>query len=203
MTNSSQQVEFFFDFGSPTTYLAFHVLPRIAERAHANIVWRPVLLGGVFKLSNNSPPALHPLKARWMMQDLARWADFWQVPFRPGPIPMSTLQLVRCATYLLGQPGFMPYCTAVFNAMWCKGADFNVPATLSRLLADLGFDPVELLAQTNSPQIKERLTRTTQELVERGGFGAPTMFVGDEMHFGQDRLVFIEKALSRVSESQK
>jgi 2-hydroxychromene-2-carboxylate isomerase len=202
MTHSSPQVEFFFDFGSPTTYFAFHVLPQIAERRHADIVWRPVLLGGVFKLSNNSTPAMHPLKARWMMQDLARWADFWQVPFRPGPIPMSTLQLVRCATHLLGQPRFMTYCTAVFNAMWRDGADFNDPATLPRLLADKGFDPIELLAQSNSPQIKDSLTRTTQELVERGGFGAPTMFVGDEMHFGQDRLLFVEKALSRLFGSQ-
>jgi 2-hydroxychromene-2-carboxylate isomerase len=198
MKTSSPTVEFFFDFGSPTTYFAFHILPKIAERTQAQIIWRPVLLGGVFKLSNNTTPAMHPLKSRWMMQDLARWADFWQVPFRAGPIPMSTLQLVRVATCLIEKPAFLPYCTAVFDGMWRDGLDFNDPLTLSKILISRGLDPVELLAEASSPETKDALTQTTQKLVEKGGFGAPTFFVRDEMHFGQDRLQFVEKALAEA-----
>lgn len=193
-------VEFFFDFGSPTTYLAYKVLPRIASRQGAEVVWRPILLGAVFKLSNNTPPGMNPLKSRWMMQDLTRWAHHWGVPFAPAPIPLSTLQLARGATALLGTPDFVPYCDAVFEGMWCYGLDFGNPEVLQGVVRRIGLDPASFDASIASSLTKKALTDATEELVQRGGFGAPTMFVGDEMHFGQDRLGFVEAALRAQKE---
>ncbi len=188
-------IEFFFDFGSPTAYLAYKVLPNIAKRHSARIEWRPVLLGGVFKLSNNTTPAMHPLKSRWMMQDLSRWARHWGVAFKPGPIPMSTLPIVRGATALLGTPLFYEYCNAVFDGLWRDGLDFNKPTTLLDIVRAIGWPTYDFEAAISSEVTKQSLTATTHELVERGGFGVPTMFVQNEMYFGQDRLSFVEAAL--------
>lgn len=191
-------IEFFFDFGSPTTYLAYNVLPKIAERHSARIEWKPVLLGGVFRLSNNTTPAMHPLKARWMMEDLIRWARYWGVPFKPGPIPISTLQLARGATALLGKPLFDQYCDAVFNGLWRFGLDFNKPETLLEIAVGIGWSESDLEAAITNEATKKLLTDTTKELVDRGGFGVPTMFIRNEMYFGQDRLSFVEAALANT-----
>lgn len=188
-------VEFLFDFGSPTTYLAFHVLRRIAERHAVEIRWTPVLLGGIFQLSGNVSPALHPAKGRWMMQDLERWATYWGVPFRPGFPPASTLALARGAVASLGDPRFLLYCEAVFDALWRDGIDLTVDRHLDALVERIGWAPADFRAAIASPAIKAALLENTQNAVKRGVFGAPTFFVGDDMHFGQDRLMFVEQAL--------
>jgi 2-hydroxychromene-2-carboxylate isomerase len=198
MNSSQPVVEFYFDFGSPTTYFAFHVLQNIAKTQDAKIIWKPVLLGAVFKLSNNATPALHPLKSRWMIEDLTRWSEYWNIPYKPGAVPVSTLHLVRAATYLNGRPEFIPYCTLIFDALWRDGLNLYDQKVYEKLLQSASLEPLLITAEASKQEVKDELTRTTSELVDRGGFGTPTIFVNGEMHFGQDRLEFVEKALSRM-----
>lgn len=192
-------IEFFFDFGSPTTYLAHTQLPRIAAQAGAQLVYRPMLLGGVFKATGNASPVSVPAKGRWMGGDIARWAQRWGVPFSFNPhFPINTLTLMRGAAGLqLRQPKtFTRYADAVFNAMWAAPRNLGDAATLAALLAEAGFEPEAFMALVADPEVKARLVANTDEAVARGVFGAPTCFVGPQMFFGQDRLDFVAEALA-------
>ena len=192
-------IEFFFDFGSPTTYLAHTQLPRIAAQAGAQLVYRPMLLGGVFKATGNASPVSVPAKGRWMGGDIARWAQRWGVPFSFNPhFPINTLTLMRGAAGLqLRQPeAFTRYADAVFNAMWAAPRNLGDAATLAALLAETGFEPEAFMALVADPEVKARLVANTDEAVARGVFGAPTCFVGPQMFFGQDRLDFVTEALA-------
>ena len=191
-------VEFFFDFGSPTSYLAWTQLPRLAADAGAQLAWRPMLLGGVFKATGNASPAMVPAKGRWMNQDMARWAKRYGVPLAMNPyFPINTLTLMRGATGLqLRQPAqFERYVETVYRAMWEAPCNMGDPAVLAQVLQRDGFDADGLLALAGDPEVKARLVATTEEAVARGVFGAPTMFVGEQMFFGQDRLDFVREAL--------
>ena len=195
---SPMKIEFFFDVGSPNSYLAWTQLPRIAAEARAELVWRPMLLGGVFKATGNASPVTIPAKARWMAQDMARWARHWGVPFAFNPhFPINTLTLMRGAAGLqLRRPEDLGrYLDAVFHAMWVEPRDLGDAAVLAEALAAAGFGPAEFQALVADPEVKAKLVADTEEAVARGVFGAPTMFVGDEMHFGQDRLEFVRQAL--------
>jgi 2-hydroxychromene-2-carboxylate isomerase len=192
-------VEFFFDVGSPTSYLAWTQLPRIAAAAGARIAWRPMLLGGVFKATGNASPVAVPAKGRWMGADIARWAKRYGVPFRFNPhFPINTLTLMRGAAGLqMRRPeDFERYLTTIYEAMWKEPADLGDPAVLASTLAAAGLDADALGALVGDPEVKARLVATTEEAVARGVFGAPTFFVGDEMFFGQDRLDFVAEALA-------
>jgi 2-hydroxychromene-2-carboxylate isomerase len=192
-------VEFFFDFGSPTAYLAWTQLPSLAADCGAQLVWRPMLLGGVFKATGNASPAMVPAKSRWMNQDMARWAQRYGVPLVMNPhFPINTLTLMRVATGLqLRQPAdFERYVDTIYRAMWESPCNLGDAAVLAQLLQRAGFDAEALLALAGDPEVKARLVATTEEAVARGVFGAPTMFVGVQMFFGQDRLEFVREALA-------
>ena len=198
----TKSLEFFFDVGSPTAYLAHTQLPRIAAEAGANLVYRPMLLGGVFKATGNASPVAVPAKGRWMGQDLARWAGRYGVPFAFNPFfPINTLTLMRGAAGLqLRQPqAFGAYVDAVFQAMWAAprnlGESSEVAALLATLPAGLGLTAEAFTALVADAEVKARLAANTDEAVARGVFGAPTCFVGDAMFFGQDRLDFVREAL--------
>lgn len=194
----SKKVEFFFDFGSPTSYLAYTQLPRIAADCNAELVWRPMLLGGVFKATGNASPVTVPAKGRWMGQDIARFARRYGVPFSFNPaFPINTLMLMRGAAGLqLREPARLrAYIDAIFPAMWAEPRNLGDVAVLGPVLSAAGFDPAAMLALVNDPEVKARLVADTDEAVARGVFGAPTMFVGDAMFFGQDRLDFVREAL--------
>lgn len=194
----SKTVEFFFDFGSPTSYLAWTQLPRLAAQAGAQLRWRPMLLGGVFKATGNASPAMVPAKGRWMNHDMARWAQRYAVPLAMNPyFPINTLTLMRGATGLqLRQPAdFERYVETVYRAMWEAPCNMGDPAVLAQVLQRDGFEVEALLALIGDPEVKARLVATTEEAVARGVFGAPTMFVGEQMFFGQDRLDFVREAL--------
>jgi 2-hydroxychromene-2-carboxylate isomerase len=196
--NNTKTIEFFFDFGSPTTYLAHTQLPRIARDAGAHLLYRPMLLGGVFKATGNASPVAIPAKGRWMGADIARWAQRYGVPYAFNPhFPINTLTLMRGATGLqMHEPqAFGRYVDAVFKALWVDGLNLGDAAVLGATLAGAGFDPVSFTAQVNDPEVKARLIATTDEAVARGVFGAPTCFVGEHMFFGQDRLDFVREAL--------
>jgi 2-hydroxychromene-2-carboxylate isomerase len=194
----ARTVEFFFDFGSPTSYLAWTQLPRLAADCGAQLVWRPMLLGGVFKATGNASPVTVPAKGRWMFQDMARWARRYGVTLALNPhFPINTLTLMRVATGLqMRQPAdFERYVDAAFRAMWETPCNLGDAAVLGQALQRAGFDVEALLALAGDAEVKARLVETTEEAVARGVFGAPTMFVGGQMFFGQDRLEFVREAL--------
>ena len=195
----TRTVECFFDFGSPTSYLAWTQLPRIAAAAGARVDWRPMLLGGVFKATGNASPVLVAAKGRWMGADIARWAKRYGVPFRFNPhFPINTLTLMRGAAGLqMRRPEvFERYLATIYEAMWKEPANLGDPGVLGATLAAAGFDADEFAALVADPEVKAKLVATTEEAVGRGVFGAPTCFVGEAMFFGQDRLDFVAEALA-------
>ncbi len=195
----SKTVEFFFDVGSPTTYLAYTQLPAIAAECGAQIAWRPMLLGGVFKATGNASPVTVPAKGRWMFGDMQRWARRYGVPFAFNPhFPINTLAMMRGAVGLqLREPeAFARYLDVIFNAMWREPRKLGDAEVLAQVLRDGGFDPAHIAALAAEPEVKAQLVANTEEAVARGVFGAPTFFVGDAMFFGQDRLDFVREALS-------
>ncbi len=197
MNNS---VEFFFDVGSPSSYLAWTQLPGIAAAARARIVWRPMLLGGVFKATGNQSPVAIPSKGRYMLQDLTRFATRYGVPLAFNPyFPINTLTLMRGAAGYLDSDKFEPYLRAVFEAIWVRQLNLGKPEIVAEVLSAAGLDVAEFERLVNDEAVKQRLKDNTEEAVKRGVFGAPTFFVDDEMHFGQDRLDFVAEALARRS----
>lgn len=193
----NKQVEFYFDVGSPASYLAWTQIAQLAERHGAEVVYQPMLLGGVFKATGNASPASVPAKGRYTRIDFERFARRYEVPFAQNPFfPINTMQLMRGAVALLDGDQFQPYVDAVFRAIWVEGQNMGDPDVVARVLGGQGFDVAGLLQQINDPAVKERLRQITERAIERGVFGAPTFFVGDEMFFGQDRLDFVEAALA-------
>ena len=198
---NGKTVEFFFDVGSPTTYLAWTQLPRLAADVGAQIAWRPMLLGGVFKATGNASPVTVPAKGRWMLGDLQLWARHWGVPLAFNPhFPINTLTMMRGAAGVqMREPAsFERYLEVVFNAMWREPRNLGDPQVLADVLRAGGFDPERIAALAADPEVKARLVANTEEAVARGVFGAPTFFVDGAMFFGQDRLDFVRAALSRA-----
>lgn len=194
-----KQVEFFFDVGSPYSYLAYHQLPTIAQAKGADIVWRPMLLGGVFQATGNSSPATIPAKGRYSNVDLERWAKHFGVPIQQNPhFPINTLQLMRGAVgmQLRSDAEFHRYLAAIFSAMFEHPRNLGDLQELAAVLEAAGISPALMLELVQDDRIKQTLRKTTEEAVARGVFGAPTFFVGDEMFWGQDRLHFVEAALA-------
>ena len=193
----SKSVEFFFDVGSPTVYLAATQLSKIAGRHGAPVLWRPFLLGGVFKATGNVSPATVPAKSRYMGDDLERFARRYEVPFLFNPFfPVNTLALMRGAVAYQQQGRLDQYIEAIFSAMWVTGKNMNEPTIVAEVLDTIGIGAQEFLVAIAAQDVKDKLKSNTEEAVERGAFGAPTFFVGDEMFFGQDRLDFVEAALA-------
>ena len=193
-----KQIEFFFDFGSPTAYLAYTQLPKIASDAGAQIYWRPMLLGGVFKATGNQSPVNIAPKGKWMWSDMALWARRYGVPLKIHPnFPANTLTLMRGAVGLqMKDPEkFLRYVDSVYRAMWSEALDLGDAAVLTETLQKAGFDAAQFTAMVGDPAVKQKLIDNTGEAVQRGVFGAPTMFVGEQMFFGQDRLEFVREAL--------
>jgi len=192
----SPRLEFFYDYVSPFAYLANSQVPALVERTGAELVYRPMLLGGVMQASGNSPPFSVPAKGRYVATDSQRWARHYGLPMEPNPhFPVLTILPLRAALVLLDEGGFSEFHEGVFRAMWTEGANVGEEEALTRVLEKAGLDAAHVLARCAEPEIKEALKRNTAEAVERGAFGAPTFFVGDEMFFGNDRLDFVEEAL--------
>lgn len=193
----TKEVEFLFDVGSPTAYLAYTQLPAIAEKARANIIWVPILLGGLFKAVGNQSPALLAPKSAWMASDLPRFARRYNVPYQPNKyFPINTLALMRGAV-AADEDGFLQeYLAAVFPAMWAQSRKMDDPEVVSDTLITGGIDPEQLFARIGDQAVKDKLKTNTERAAERGAFGAPTFFVGGNMFFGQDRLDFVSESLT-------
>ena len=192
----SKTIECYFDVGSPASYLAWTQLPDLARRHNAELVWKPMLLGGVFQATGNQSPAAIEAKSCYSRMDMQRFARRYGVTLNQNPyFPVNTLQLMRGAVAFLDTPRFNDYLTAVFKAMWIDEENMADADVVARVLSAAGFEPGDVVARASNPEVKERLKEITTEAVERGVFGAPTLFVGEEMFFGQDRLWMVEEAL--------
>jgi 2-hydroxychromene-2-carboxylate isomerase len=193
----SKTIEFYFDFGSPTAYLAHKRLQQLKAEYGCTIDYKPVLLGGLFKASGNMSPVTVPAKGKYMMtQDLPRFAALYQVPLTVNPhFPINTLNLMRGAVATLGQDYFDNYVEVVYDAIWVNGDNMGNLEVVANVLSDAGLNAQKIIAATQDPDIKAALISNTDAAVARGCFGAPTMFIGNDMFFGQDRMQFIEMAL--------
>lgn len=193
--------EFWFDFGSPSAYLAWTQVPALEAATGAIAIYKPMLLGGVFQATGNHSPVTIAAKGKYTFVDFARYAKRYSVPLNLNPhFPINTLLLMRGAIGLqmTGDARFEKYCSTVFKAIWIDSLNLNDPATVGKTLQQAGFNVDELLAIANDQTTKDALKAATQTAVERGIFGAPTFFVGNEMFWGQDRLDFVIEALQNA-----
>jgi 2-hydroxychromene-2-carboxylate isomerase len=195
----SRTIEFLFDYGSPFSYLASLQLPGFARRNNATVIYRPILLGAVLKATSNQSPMAIPAKGRYMAIELRRWAERYNVPFRLNPYPFmaNTITLMRGAVAAQKQGNFSIYHDLMLKAVWAEPLDLGDEAVRSRLLERAGFTPAAFAAAIESAAVKDELRRNTEDAVARGVFGAPTIFVGGEMFWGNDRFDFVEEALRK------
>ena len=196
------RLEFFYDCSSPWTYLAFHHIEEVAEQAGAELIWKPILVGGVFNTVNpsvyeqrNNPV---PTKSAYHEKDLADWARHYGLQIGwPTVFPVNSVKAMRGAFVAEEQGRISEYSRAVFEAYWGNDLDISQDAVLQPLVEKLGLDWADFQQKISAAEYKDRLRKTTEELIERGGFGSPTMFVdGDDMYFGNDRLELVRAALT-------
>ena len=194
----AQQVEFFFDYGSPFSYLADTQLAALERRTGATVVYRPMLLGAVLKETGNASPITVPAKGRYMGVELHRWARRYGVPFAANKFfPINTMRLMRGAVAAQHAECFAEYHRVIYPAFWVDGANLGEPEVIRAVLDKAGLKADLILARIEEPDVKEQLRLNTEEAVRRGVFGAPTFFVGEEMFWGNDRLMFVEEALTQ------
>ena len=195
-------LEFFFDCSSPWTYLAFSRVEGVAARTGAQIAWRPVLVGGIFNQVNESVYAQranpHPVKARYYVKDLRDWARYCGVKIGQPPVfPVRAVTVMRGAIHAQDEGKIVPYARAAFEAYWGDLKDISQPDVLKQICDSVGLDWAAFQAAVASDAVKRRLRDNTDEVIARGGFGSPTMFVNTtDMYFGNDRLELVEAALA-------
>jgi len=194
-------VEFHFDFGSPNAYLAHLIIPELEKRTGAPFEYVPVLLGGVFKLTNNRSPieSFHGVKnkleyGRIEMRRFIRRHGITRFAMNPF-FPVNTLLVMRGAIAAQTEGVFDRYVDAVFGHMWAEPKKMDDPAVARAALDESGLDGARLIAMTQEPAVKDRLLANTQKSVDRGAFGSPTFFVGEEIFFGKDRLRDVEEEI--------
>ena len=198
------RLEFFFDCSSPWTYLAFHRIEGVAAEAEAELVWRPILVGGVFNAANPSVYESRerpvPAKARYMRKDLQDWARLYGLRIDWPPVfPVNSVKAMRGVFVAEAHGRVAPYARAVFERYWGDLEDISQDAVLEGIVRRVGLDPAEFFAAIAKPELKQRLRDNTDELIARGGFGSPTMFVDDDdLYFGNDRLPLVREALRRA-----
>lgn len=192
----AKQIEFYFDYGSPFSYLADTQLPALAGRTGAEIVFRPILLGGIFKATGNASPISIPAKGKYMALELDRWARHYGIEIKMNPhFPFNTIRLMRGAVAALRQERFATYHPQMYRAVWAEGRNVGKEEVLRELLESSGIDPSSI----DGDEIKNELRANTDQAVARGAFGAPTFFVNGEIFWGNHRLDFVEEALKRAS----
>ena len=197
----AKSFEFLFDFGGPNSYLAHKVLPEICARTGAEAVYVPILLGGLFKATNNQAPLIRyaetPAKRDYEMLEFDRFVTAHRLPFKMNPhFPINSLQLMRGAVAAQHLGCFMPYVDTIMTAMWEDGANTGNAAVVKDVLDKAGLDSAALLAKADDPEIKAELAANTEKAAARGAFGVPTFFVGDEMFWGKERLGQVADALA-------
>lgn len=190
-------LEFYFDFGSPTAYLAHKRLGQLSVEYPLEVIYRPMLLGGVFKATGNASPVAIPAKGRYMMvHDLPRFARRYGVPMSMNPFfPINTLNLMRAAVAAEHLGCLLPFTDVMYDAVWIHEKNMGDPDVVASVITESGMHAPELMDLAQQPATKTALIERTDAAVARGVFGAPTFFMDGEMYFGQDRLDFVEEAL--------
>ena len=190
--------DYYFDFGSLASYLAHTQMPKIEAQTGARAVYLPMLLGAVFKATGNSSPVSVPAKGRYIFKDFKRFADAYGVPLNTNPhFPIITTTLMRMLTGLQmrADQRMHAFMDVIYQAIWVDALNMNDADTVADVLSKANFDPAELLKLANEQATKDRLKDVTTQAVERGVFGAPTFFVGEQMFWGQDRIEQLKAAL--------
>jgi 2-hydroxychromene-2-carboxylate isomerase len=196
------KVEFHFDFGSPNAYLVHKLIPQVEQRTGARFDYVPILLGGVFKLTNNQPPMVQfkdvVSKQNYQRLEMVRFVRKHGLSqFRMNPhFPVNTVQIMRGAVAAEMDGQLAKYVDAVFRHMWEEGKKMDEPDVIRAALDGSGLDGARTLARIQDQEVKDRLLENTQASVARGTFGAPTFFVGDDIFFGKDRLRDVEEEIA-------
>ena len=194
----SKTLEFFFDFLSPPSYLAWTQLPGLLERTGANATLRPMFTLGLHELTGNRSPVTVPNKAKWVMGDLQLFANKYGVTLNPNPNGfINILPADRSAAFAEARGEVEQLAASLYPAMWVDGRDLSDLDVLGELIEAAGLSSTAYLAAIDTDAVKDRLKANTQEAADRGAFGAPTFFVDGQLFFGQDRLDFVEDALSQ------
>ena len=196
----SVTAEFHFDFGSPNAYLAHKLIPGITARTGVAFVYVPVLLGGVFKATNNASPMVQfkgvRNKGEYMMLEMQRFLRAHPVPFVRNPhFPVNTITIMRGAVAADMDGFLLPYVDAVYHHMWEAPKKLDEANIVKAALEESGFDGAAILTRTQNQAVKDRLIANTEASVERGTFGSPTFYVNGEIYFGKDRLRDVEAAI--------
>lgn len=197
-------IEFFFDCSSPWTWLAFRNLQPLAGELGVEVRWRPVLVGGIFNAVNPSVYEFRergaPAKQAYLRKDLGDWARLAgvRIVFPPTVFPVNSVKAMRGCLYLEPEGRLVPFAEAAFHAYWSEDRDISSDDVLADLCTKVGVEPGRFFAGIAEPAIKDRLRANTEEVIARGGFGSPTIFVGgDDMYFGNDRLGLVREAVLR------
>lgn len=197
----AKSFEFLFDFGGPNSYLAHKMLPELCARTGAEAVYTPILLGGLFKLTNNQAPLMRyaetPAKRNYEMLEFDRFVKAHSIPFRMNPnFPINSLYLMRGAVAAQHLGCFMHYVEAIMTAMWEQGLNTGDLDVVRKVLEDSDLDSAAILAKADDPEVKAELAANTEKAADRGAFGVPTFFVGPDMYWGKERLGQVEDALT-------
>ncbi len=198
------QVEFFYDYSSPWTYLAFTRIDGLCRKYAAALSWRPILVGGIFNTINPSVYEFREkgvaAKQKYMAKDMQDWARYYALTIKnpPSVFPVNSVKALRGALVALEHPNtFLPYSFRVFETYWGEDKDISQDAVLRAIVEAVGLDPQEYFDKIARQDYKDRIRANTDELMRRGGYGTPTMFVNGAMFFGNDRLVLVEEELKR------
>ncbi len=197
----ARSIDFYFDCSSPWTYLAFHAVQPLATELAAEITWKPILVGGVFNAVNqtvyDSRAKPNPRKQAYMLKDLADWARLYglAIVFPPKVFPVNSVKCMRGAFVALDEGKLVPYATAAFEAYWGQDRDIGREDVMADIAAKAGLERQHFFSSIETDACKSRLRTNTDELIARGGFGSPTIFVGEQMFFGNDRLPLVRAAL--------
>jgi 2-hydroxychromene-2-carboxylate isomerase len=199
---STTAPQFMFDFGSPNAFLSHEAIPAIEQRTGVKFDYVPMLLGGVFKATNNKSPAetLAGVKNKpeFNALETERFVKRFGVrPYAPNPFfPVNTLNLMRAAVAAQLEGVFEKYVEAAFHHMWVEPKKMDDPEVAAKALSASGLDGVRLLTRAQEAEVKGKLIENTQSAVERGAFGSPTFFVGKEIFFGKEQLREVEELIS-------
>jgi 2-hydroxychromene-2-carboxylate isomerase len=196
---AQKEVEFFFDLGSPYSYLAASQLSLFEKKNNVAVVWRPILLGGLFKnVENKSPFYVESAnKKRYLLSDLQAWASMYDIPFTlPAQFPRNTLVAMRGALVAAKQGLLQDYAKRMFHAYFVSDLNISDAAVISEVVMTVGMDVTAFSLAVDSADIKKELLEATREAGDRGAFGVPTFFFNDKMFFGNDRFGLLEHTLS-------
>jgi|TARA_B110000305_G_scaffold103792_1_gene116674 2-hydroxychromene-2-carboxylate isomerase len=198
MTN---KLEFFYDCSSPWTYLAFEGIEPLSKRQNYQLIWKPILVGGIFNLTNPSvyESRSNPVKEKlaYSQKDMKDWSKVRGVEFNwPDIFPINSVKAMRGSFFAINEGLVVEYSREVFRSYWTDGKDISNTDVLSEIVESLGMDAVKFLEFIDEDKTKEALKKNTQELIERGGFGSPTIYLNEtDMYFGNDRLHLIEELI--------